>query len=289
MPRELRKRASRVNYAELAQMEEDSDREAGPSQPAPVQDDDAEDSGSDFAPEVAVANGEENEAEADDDEFEDVDELSEPDGPRSSSDRETSASRLDARSAKASKAAGRRSVRLAHGAPLNRHVISATIPSLHHRHRAIPIHQRQGRVERLKDAPQLFQEPEVIPTNAWAGSNVVVGRVNKAWGYNVGPGPLWELLEDRAWFKEVHDIEQESETFRRPKVYQNVNVGADLQILTPEYASFIDLTALIFMNLNSQCRKGILAKPSRCQSSNKVLIRTYREPAACRNTTIPGY
>ena len=81
MPRELRKRASRVNYAELAQMDDEDDAEAGPSQATPTFDEE-EDSGSDFTPEVAANDGGDIEADVDDDEFEDVDELSDPDGPQ---------------------------------------------------------------------------------------------------------------------------------------------------------------------------------------------------------------
>lgn len=59
----------------------------------------------------------------------------------------------------------------------------------------------------------------------------------------MGPGPLWELLEDRGWYKEaiVSDAELgggvgvEKEVNRRPRVHGDVKVEDGLQVLNPEF------------------------------------------------------
>ncbi|KAF7792992.1 hypothetical protein EIP86_004097 [Pleurotus ostreatoroseus] len=192
---------------------------AGPSNPAPTFDDEM-DSGSDFTPEATEAHEEQDEFDGEEDE------LSEEEPAEI--DREESV--ISMRAAKAPKNVGRRNVALTSGISM----ASISLPSLHHRHRAIPLHQRTGQVERLKSAPKLFSQPEVVPTHAWSASETVIGRVNKSWGFNVGPGPLWEVLEDRAWFKEITDVENESEAARRPKVYQQVRSSDAYKVLSRE-------------------------------------------------------
>ena len=105
------------------------------------------------------------------------------------------------------------------------------IPSVHHRHRAVPIFFRSGRVERLESAPELFKPPTVTGTNNFTFSPLVQDRVNKAWGYNIGSGPIWELLEDRGWYKEAIEdgVEVEKEAKRRPRVHVDVDVGVGVE------------------------------------------------------------
>jgi len=109
-------------------------------------------------------------------------------------------------------------------------------PSVHHRHRAVPLYSRTGRVERLTAAPNLFGPPSLSPTNGCTESTKVSDRVNKAWGYNVGPGPLWDLSEDRGWYKEAISTgsDAESDGKRRPRVYTSVRVRSGWQILSEQ-------------------------------------------------------
>lgn len=200
---------------------------AGPSNTVPTFDEEM-DSGSDFTPEAAELQEEELDDAGDEEE-----EISEEEPvDQDASDREELA--ISTQVAKAPKKAGRKNVVLASGPSTTRLIASNSTPSLHHRHRAIPIHQRTGQVERLKSAPKLYTQPEVVPTNGWSANDKVVLRVNKTWGANVGPGPVWEILEDRAWFKETTDTKHESEATRRPKVHQNIQSAPIHQILPRE-------------------------------------------------------
>jgi transcription factor C subunit 6 len=78
-------------------------------------------------------------------------------------------------------------------------------------------------------------------TNNFTFNRKVQDRVSKAWGYNVGPGPLWELLEDRGWYKETTEVEDsvERDANRRPRVHENVKVKTDWQILNAEYVFYV--------------------------------------------------
>lgn len=109
-------------------------------------------------------------------------------------------------------------------------------PSVHHRHRAVPLFSPVGQVERLVAPPALFQPPKTTVTNNFTLNSSVSNRVNKAWGYNVGPGPLWELAEDRGWYKEAlnTDDTDQKETTRRPRVYNDVSVQGGWEILNTE-------------------------------------------------------
>jgi hypothetical protein len=40
-------------------------------------------------------------------------------------------------------------------------------------------------------------------TNNFTQNSQVTDRVNKSCGFNVGWGPLWEMVEDRGWYKEA--------------------------------------------------------------------------------------
>ena len=99
-------------------------------------------------------------------------------------------------------------------------------PSVHHRHRAVPLYSRTGRVERLASRPSLFQSYDVVMTNNFTQNAKVTDRVNKSWGYNVGWGPLWDLVEDRGWYKEAAEgvPDMDIEGNRRPKVYRDLDV-----------------------------------------------------------------
>ncbi|KAG6833510.1 hypothetical protein H0H93_013223 [Arthromyces matolae] len=70
-------------------------------------------------------------------------------------------------------------------------------------------------------------------SNNFAPNAKVSDRVNKSWGFNVGPGPIWKIAEDRGWYKEAKDKvpDVDSDANRRPKVHQNVLVKSGWKVL----------------------------------------------------------
>jgi len=115
----------------------------------------------------------------------------------------------------------------------NRHMYTLPVPSMHHRHRAVALFLRSGRVERLESSPPFFGPAKVVLTNNFTHNASITDRLNKAWGYNVGSGPLWELMEDRGWYKEALPDKNDvgGEANRRPIVYENQRVLAGWAIL----------------------------------------------------------
>ncbi|THH29848.1 hypothetical protein EUX98_g4355 [Antrodiella citrinella] len=242
MPRELRKRTSRPNYSILADLEDELD--AGPSTSA-LQvraEKDASGSESDFAPndEDIDAQAEEEEEEGDDEE-EILYDLEDADASvgRSSADEdpEPTISKNTIRKA-AKKSSGKQDSTSKTNAN--------ALPSVHHRHRAVPIFRWNGKVERLKERPQLFKEPVIVPTNSWSYNDQAANRIGKSHGLNAGSGPLWELMEDRGWYKESFEwAEDENEAYRRPSVHEDVKVPEDWQILSPRaYKQYLAVAPL---------------------------------------------
>ncbi|KAI0672794.1 hypothetical protein C8Q78DRAFT_1077122 [Trametes maxima] len=241
MARTLRTRTSRPNYAALAGSHED-DNGAGPSNITPEFEED--DSGSDFAPDPVVDDQAEEEAEdmALDAEGE-VDEEEPPTkrkryvaSTRENSILEYGSANVVSKSKKTPAKTPKRSVTVVPGLAFSSNKQTYALPSLHHRHRSIGVYKKEGKIERLTCSPGLFQPEATTLTNAWASSEVVSGRVNKSWGYNIGPGPSWELIEDRGWFKEAQTIAGTSERELRPRVYQHLALGP-YEILTPREAT----------------------------------------------------
>ena len=113
-----------------------------------------------------------------------------------------------------------------------------SVPPQDHRYRAAPLYRTTTRVERLTGLPSPCRPAETVFTNNWTSDPVITARYNKASIYNVGAGPLWEMIEDRSWWKEsLTGIPDEgSEAFRRPRVYQDVAVDPNLAILNKTYA-----------------------------------------------------
>lgn len=112
-------------------------------------------------------------------------------------------------------------------------------PNPNHRHRAIPAYLRREHVERLDAEPVLFGHAKIVMTNSMSFNQRVTDRVSKAWGYNVGPGPVWQILEDRSCFKEADESQRPdagSEAARRPRVHTTVEVGSGWEILSAAYA-----------------------------------------------------
>ena len=114
-------------------------------------------------------------------------------------------------------------------------------PSVHHRHRAVPLYSREGRTERLTVRPSLFELSSLTLTSSFTERPIVSERVNKAWGFNVGYGPLWDLAEDRGWYKEAITTgnNTDTETKRRPRVYPDIRVQDGWEILSLEYVSLV--------------------------------------------------
>ena len=113
-------------------------------------------------------------------------------------------------------------------------------PSVHHRHRAVPLYSREGRTERLTARPSLFEPSSLTLTSSFTERPIVSDRVNKAWGFNVGHGPLWDLAEDRGWYKEAITTgnNADTEAKRRPRVYPDICVQDGWEIMTLEYVPF---------------------------------------------------
>ncbi|TFK46673.1 hypothetical protein OE88DRAFT_1648431 [Heliocybe sulcata] len=240
MTRQLRQRKSQVNYAALIELEGDE------AQRAQVLEELEQDSGSDFAPEIAVQAVAEDEdddmdADADADELDEEDEKDESLPPEIPKPKRPKGKGKDTAAKSTTGQRQRGTVELAPGLsrPSNKQMHALPMPSGNHRHRATPIYWRQGKVERLLSSPKLFCAPRIVAANSSTAHPAIASRIGKAWGYNVGSGPLWDMMEDRAWFKEaITDAETEyREASRRPKVYRNLNMPTGLDILTREQAS----------------------------------------------------
>ncbi|CCM00487.1 uncharacterized protein FIBRA_02521 [Fibroporia radiculosa] len=235
MTRQLRSRVSRPNYAALLQFDEPEDAGAGPSNaPAPVAEEG--DSGSDFEPDQQ---GQDENEDIPLDATEEEDE----DFANQESERELSIAAVAAPETrrKAQRTAQTRKTRTV---PLISEPSSlstqqpSVFPSLHHRHRAVPIYRRDAPVERLVKRPVPFSSPSTVPTNSWS-YEPIVDILNKSWGFNVGPGPLWELMEDRGWYKESMSSggeETAAERNRRPRVFETIRVQ-ELEVITAQEAS----------------------------------------------------
>ena len=51
---------------------------------------------------------------------------------------------------------------------------------------------------------------------------------------NVGKGPIWELMEDRSWWKESKSASN-SQRDRRPRVYEDLDVSNGWSIIDEQY------------------------------------------------------
>ncbi|KAG6332021.1 hypothetical protein ID866_7067 [Astraeus odoratus] len=245
MPRELRPRKSRPDYTGLAGRDtDDGANVAGPSSSAAWVA--AEDTDSSFTPQRASSKKDDIESSSDVDSDSDME-----------VDEDVAKTRTAAKLALRSNAAssvvaplkkrpmepvGRSPSKPQHGTtistpalqlPATRSAKTYSLPSTHHRHRAIPIFHRFEEVERLEHPPALFEEPKITFTNSMTTNHPLTDRIGKAWGYNVGPGPVWELLEDRSCYKESTHPKADSrmESSRRPRVYENIKVREGWEVL----------------------------------------------------------
>ncbi|PCH37809.1 hypothetical protein WOLCODRAFT_95877 [Wolfiporia cocos MD-104 SS10] len=243
MPRQLRTRNSRPNYATV--LHYDDGGEAGPSNANQVAFDD---SGSDFAPDETAGNEEVEEEDELEDELAENEEapLSSKDVRRApSSDGEGSVQVVSAPGAgqkTSTVTKKKKGVSLVSGLPYQSTRQMYALPSLHHRHRAVPIFDRVGQVERLVNRPKPFEHATLASTNSWSHNPATTERIGKSWGYNVGPGPLWELMEDRGWFKESIASGGEGaadEKYRRPRVHEEITVQKCEIISSDEASSYL--------------------------------------------------
>lgn len=245
MARQLRPRKTRPSYVTMAGFDFEEDPEAAKT--AAIVLEEEGDSGSDFAPEPAAQSQADAEEESDDDLSVDAEndeeklDLEDEDQDNVAFSTAT-ASKARSRDKGKAKAKGGETTRAMIGLPSGfsrasrRQMYVLPTPSVHHRHRAVPLFSPVGQVERLVAPPALFQPPKTTVTNNFTLNSSVSNRVNKAWGYNVGPGPLWELAEDRGWYKEAlnTDDTDQKETTRRPRVYNDVSVQGGWEILNTE-------------------------------------------------------
>lgn len=250
MSRQLRPRKSRPSYAALAGLD-GNNAVAGPSNQAY---DESGDSGSDFAP----GKGEEDGVGDDEDAIgeEVVEDDFVPEEPTSSKPSKRAPKGASKGKGKAKKATP--SAILAPAASLprtsRRQMHMLPTPSVHHRHRATPLFSRAGFVERLSSPPSLFGPINVALTNAFTHSTQVTDRVNKAWGYNVGPGPLWQLAEDRRWFKEASTTGKyvDCERNRRPRVYSDVPVKNGWKVINKRCVPTTSMLVLYAYRVSSE-------------------------------------
>ena len=232
MTRQLRPRKGRTNYAALADFDTDEEKQAlaGPSS-INIRADSTEVE-SDFMPEKG-------EEKAKDGEREDLgDDIAEGDTgedgakvkPKSGSLRNGVDGSPSGKQSPSK--AGKKATR--HGQKRSQYALPT--PLVNHRHRGIPLFSRSARVERLAEPPKLFGPTSTVLTASFTNSPKVMDHVSKAWGFNVGPGPIWQLAEDRGWFKEAEVIGNnvEMERKRRPRVYREVCVRAGLGLLDAE-------------------------------------------------------
>lgn len=238
MGRQLRPRKSRLSYATLGENDtEDDQNKPGPSYTGV---DDVEPNESDFVPDKDTRGEEETQKDE-----EDI--LEENEEDKSMEVLEKTAPKKSSRNANL-RGKGKSAVSRTESAPRNSKRLSYSLPAplVHHRHRAVPLFSRQGSVERLTERPRLFSSYSVCLTNSSTKAPTIMDRVTKSWGYNVGPGPLWDLIEDRGWFSEAeltgNDVDFEAK--RRPRVYRDVFVREGWESLSATW---------VFLNFSYSC------------------------------------
>ena len=102
--------------------------------------------------------------------------------------------------------------------------VAPNLPSKDHRHRPNGLWAPPSDVYRLSSSPIPLSKSEAVRTNP-ADHPSVMQRVKKAWANSSGSGPVWELLEDRAFFKEEwvdYDLSSRKGRKLRPLVFPTV-------------------------------------------------------------------
>lgn len=232
MPRELRQRAKRPNYAVLSGYNSDD-----------IEEDDGDASSNGFVPPVEVdqevnEDSSSNDADEDDGKVNDIgsDNRNE-EGPEylKLSNVKRGKTKPSPQAA-ASTSAPSLSVPLARAGSSRTHY-ALPIPPTDHRYRSSPLYRTSLPVERLASPPRPCAPAETVYTNNWTSDSTITDRFNKASSYNAGAGPVWEMMEDRSWWKESLSVQPEgSEASRRPRLYQDIKADTDITILDRKYA-----------------------------------------------------
>ncbi|KZV92898.1 hypothetical protein EXIGLDRAFT_749456 [Exidia glandulosa HHB12029] len=89
-------------------------------------------------------------------------------------------------------------------------------------------YKRPGKALCLLEPPAPFQQPETQPSNPCTVNINVTRRLNRVFMQNIGPGPLWELLEDCAWWKESVPPPDSiwTQQHLRPTVYLDLKISS---------------------------------------------------------------
>ncbi|KAI0263392.1 hypothetical protein BC834DRAFT_827534 [Gloeopeniophorella convolvens] len=236
MPRELRPRKAHQSYTAFVEEDEGGAPEAEPSHTGPRASDD---SGSDSLAPVAAGGVPFDDDYDDDDDADALAVAALVDAPSPTSEAPTPAPDTPAPKppAKKSKGKGKAAAKATPPAPgaRPRQNYSLPNPNVHHRHRPAPL-AGALRAERLLRPPALFTPPVLGATHAYAAR---ARRVGKAWGASIGPGPVWQVVEDVGWFREARGGEgagAETEGARRPRVHGGVRVPGGWGVLGPRDA-----------------------------------------------------
>lgn len=86
--------------------------------------------------------------------------------------------------------------------------------------------KRPGQTLRLLSEPKPLELPDTEACNPCTINDVVTRRLTRILATNVGTGPLWELMEDCAWWKESIEPPDSvwTQRFLRPTMYKAVTV-----------------------------------------------------------------
>jgi len=132
-------------------------------------------------------------------------------------------------------------------------------PTTHLRHRPPPLFRRDAQVERLLEPPTLFQPSTTVLTNGFTSSTRTTKRLERSWSRNVGPGPVHELLEDRAWFKEaIPYATVASEAGRRPVVYDTIKLDGKYQAISERSVICIPIYLCRFKRIRREASPYII-------------------------------
>ena len=95
--------------------------------------------------------------------------------------------------------------------------------AIDHRQKAPLPYIRPHAIHRLGRKPQPLQLSPLCVTNSGHNDTAIADRVSRAWNRCAGPGPPWELLEDRMWYKETYLYgETRPSDIDRPLVHQTL-------------------------------------------------------------------
>jgi transcription factor C subunit 6 len=115
-----------------------------------------------------------------------------------------------------------------------------SIPSADQRYRSFPPFLAQTSVERLAQEPQPLTQSTTTHTRNGSDDGNIADKVARAWAKNFGPGPTWELMEDRSWFKESY--QDPNRFIQRPLVHYSLEDATSWQEIPLERVIIVILT-----------------------------------------------